>query len=84
MREPVKNTPVVCIGQPGSDDLESRSPRKTGFRVIEVSRGRYRGITPGADLQDNTEIGALMQDAWTYWGHLGAPLVAEGLGLGML
>lgn len=24
---------------------------------------------------DNAEIGALMHDCWTYWGHSGAPLV---------
>jgi V8-like Glu-specific endopeptidase len=37
-------------------------------------------MAPGADPQDNAEIGALMHDAWTYWGHSGAPLVAEGDG----
>lgn len=37
-------------------------------------------MAPGADPQDNAEIGALMHDAWTYWGHSGAPLVAKGDG----
>lgn len=31
--------------------------------------------------QDNSEIGALMHDCWTYWGHSGAPLVEVRSGL---
>jgi V8-like Glu-specific endopeptidase len=31
----------------------------------------------GADPQDNSEIGTLNHDAWTYWGHSGAPLLRE-------
>ncbi|KAK2879504.1 hypothetical protein FQN49_000806 [Arthroderma sp. PD_2] len=27
--------------------------------------------------QDNSEIGNLKNDAWTYWGHSGAPLLVE-------
>lgn len=79
-REPVSNTPVVCIGQPGSDDLESMSKQKTKYNLVEVSYGKLRGIAPGADPQNNSEIGTLMHDAWTYWGHSGAPLVREGDG----
>jgi hypothetical protein len=69
--------PVLCFGQPGRDDLESTSARKTKYNLIEVSEGTFRGMVKGVDPQDNSEIGALMHDAWTYWGHSGAPLVSE-------
>lgn len=67
--------PIICIGQPGADDLESEAPRKTAYDLIEVSRGRLCGMIPDVDPQDNSEIGALKHDAWTYWGHSGAPLL---------
>ncbi|RHZ56262.1 S1 family peptidase [Aspergillus thermomutatus] len=66
---------IICIGQPGSDDLESPTPRKTAYDLIEISQGRLRGLIADADPHDNTEIGALRHDAWTYWGHSGAPLL---------
>ncbi|KAF3213231.1 hypothetical protein TWF679_005460 [Orbilia oligospora] len=72
---PKKNTQMVCIGHPGDEDLETSKPGvKTNYDVIHVSYGRYRGIAEGADVQDNSEIGALMHNCWTYWGHSGAPL----------
>ncbi|KAJ7658386.1 trypsin-like cysteine/serine peptidase domain-containing protein [Mycena polygramma] len=72
---PGKGTRIVCIGQPGQDDLESASARRTKYHLVEVSEGKFRGMVPGADPQDNSEIGTLMHDAWTYWGHSGAPLI---------
>ncbi|KAL4790942.1 hypothetical protein BDV19DRAFT_393554 [Aspergillus venezuelensis] len=74
-------TPIVCIGQPGADDLESKAPRATGYDLLEISEGRLRGLVEGADPQDNLEIGTLKHDAWTYWGHSGAPLVFRETGL---
>ncbi|PKX96173.1 S1 family peptidase [Aspergillus novofumigatus IBT 16806] len=76
---------ILCIGQPGSDDLESSAPRKTAYGLIEISEGRLRGLMPGADPHDNEEIGALRHDAWTYWGHSGAPLLrrTDGVLLGL-
>jgi Trypsin-like peptidase domain len=76
---PNQNTPIFCIGQPGRDDLESTSDRKTLYHLIEVSHGKFRGMVPG-DPHDNSEIGALKHDAWTYWGHSGAPLLRESDG----
>jgi hypothetical protein len=32
-------------------------------------------MIPDIDPQDNSEIGTLKHDAWTYWGHSGAPLL---------
>ncbi|KAJ5109575.1 hypothetical protein N7532_002220 [Penicillium argentinense] len=61
--------------QPGADDLESASRRKTAYDLIEVSAGRLRGQIPSADPHDNSEIGVLKHNAWTYWGHSGAPLL---------
>ncbi|KAJ5175762.1 uncharacterized protein N7482_001639 [Penicillium canariense] len=69
------SAPIICIGQPGADDLESDAPRKTAYDLIEISRGRLCGMIPNTDPQDNSEIGALKHNAWTYWGHSGAPLL---------
>ncbi|PGH34395.1 hypothetical protein GX50_02762 [[Emmonsia] crescens] len=74
-RMPELNTPIICIGQPGREDLESTTGRKTDYDLVEVSRGAYRGMIPGTDPCDNSEIGTLKHDAWTYWGHSGAPLL---------
>jgi hypothetical protein len=76
---------IVCLGQPGRDDLEAEGNKKTKYNLIEVSEGRFRGMVKGTDPQDNGEIGTLMHDAWTYWGHSGAPLVGarEGTLVGL-
>jgi Trypsin-like peptidase domain len=73
----MSRTDVVCIGQPGGDDLESTTARKTMYNLFEISYGQLRGLMPRVDPQDNAEIGALKHDAWTYWGHSGAPLLKE-------
>ncbi|KAF8805922.1 hypothetical protein BYT27DRAFT_7191842 [Phlegmacium glaucopus] len=71
----------ICVGHPGSEDLEASKPGiTTNYDVLHVSLGRFRGYAPGQDVQDNTEIGALMHDCWTYWGHSGAPLVEQRSG----
>lgn len=72
----MKMMPLLCIGQPGRDDLEATSEKKTKYNLVEISEGVCRGIVKDADPQDNSEIGSLMHDAWTYWGHSGAPLVS--------
>lgn len=76
---------ILCIGQAGADDLESASPRKTDHDLVEISQGRLRGMVPGADPHDKSDIGALRHDAWTYWGHSGAPLLCwvDGTLLGL-
>ncbi|KAK4090654.1 hypothetical protein Purlil1_4790 [Purpureocillium lilacinum] len=87
---------LVCIGHPAAEDLEHPvAGTQTGYDVLVVSTGSYRGLAPGPspnpnpdpdqdlgshpgqyqDPQDNADIGALMHDCWTYWGHSGAPLV---------
>jgi hypothetical protein len=73
-------TPTLCIGQPGADDLESERPRKTDYALVEISEGKLRGLIPNADPQNNSEIGTLKHDAWTYWGHSGAPLLCRETG----
>ncbi|KAI0450022.1 trypsin-like cysteine/serine peptidase domain-containing protein [Xylaria acuta] len=73
---PAVNSRLVCAGHPGSEDLEASQPGiKTNYDVLHVSAGRYRGCADDQDPQDNSEIGALMHDCWTYWGHSGAPLL---------
>ncbi|KAF8901396.1 trypsin-like cysteine/serine peptidase domain-containing protein [Gymnopilus junonius] len=72
---------LTCVGHPGSEDLEASKPGiKTNYNVLHVSSGNFRGYAPGQDRQDNSEIGALMHDCWTYWGHSGAPLVEQSSG----
>ncbi|CAM6085747.1 unnamed protein product [Calypogeia fissa] len=66
---------IVCIGQPGRDDLEAGGNKRTKYNLVEISEGTFRGMVLGADPHDNSQIGALMHDAWTYWGHSGAPLL---------
>ncbi|RWA11463.1 hypothetical protein EKO27_g3626 [Xylaria grammica] len=73
---PSLNSRLVCVGHPGSEDLEASQPGiKTNYDVLHVSTGRFRGCAEDQDPQDNSEIGALMRDCWTYWGHSGAPLL---------
>ena len=78
---PRLRTGLTCIGHPGNEDLEASKPgRKTGYDVLHISTGLFRGDNPGQDPQDNSEIGALRHDSWTYWGHSGAPLVEQATG----
>ncbi|KAK8068871.1 hypothetical protein PG994_005487 [Apiospora phragmitis] len=72
---------MVCIGHPGSEDLETEEAGvQTGYDILHASAGRFRGHAEGQDVQDNSAIGALMHDCWTYWGHSGAPLLAWSTG----
>ncbi|KAH8597270.1 trypsin-like cysteine/serine peptidase domain-containing protein [Bisporella sp. PMI_857] len=80
MESPSSKMSIICIGQPGRDDLESTSDRRTKYKLVEISEGTFCGMVEGADFQDNSEIGTLMHDAWTYWGHSGAPLLRESDG----
>ncbi|KAK0657840.1 AT hook domain-containing protein family protein, partial [Cercophora newfieldiana] len=78
---PNPNTNLICTGHPGSEDLECPKPGvPTGYDILHVSRGKFRGYAEGQDVHDNEEIGALMHDCWTYWGHSGAPLVEVNTG----
>jgi Trypsin-like peptidase domain len=77
---PKYRLPLTCIGQPGRDDLEAEGNKKTKYNLIEISEGRMKGMVKGQDPQDNGEIGSLMHDCWTYWGHSGAPLVSADEG----
>ena len=78
---PAINTPIMCIGQPGRDDLESLSARKTKYNLIKVSVGSFHGmLMRGCDPHDNSTIGTLKHDAWTYWGHSGVPLLQQSDG----
>ena len=78
---PISKTPIFCIGHPGSEDLEtSTAGIATGYDVLHVSSGHFRGVATDQDPEDNSEIGALMHDAWTYWGHSGAPLIERKTG----
>lgn len=55
---------------------------ETGYEVLCVSEGRFRGYAEGQDVQDTEEIGALMHSYWTYWGQSGAPLVEKTARMG--
>jgi hypothetical protein len=72
---------LVCVGHPGSEDLEETiAGVQTNYDTLVLSVGTYRGLAPGQDPHDNSEIGALMHDCWTYWGHSGAPLIERDTG----
>lgn len=78
---PTPKTPIFCIGHPGSEDLEAAEPGKaTNYGTLVLSTGVFRGLSPGQDVQDNSDIGALMHDCWTYWGHSGAGLFERASG----
>lgn len=81
---PKPRAPLLCIGSPGSEDLEvvdaSEGVVKTGYDVLHISDGRFRGLNRSQDIQDSSEIGALKHDCWTYWGHSGAPLINANTG----
>lgn len=67
---------LVCIGHPSSVFLENdQTGTETKYDVLHVSTGTFRGYAEGQDIEDNSEIGALMHDCWTYWGHSGAPIL---------
>lgn len=73
---PSPGTVIICIGHPGSEDFEADTDGvQTFYPVLAVSKGRFLGYSVGQDVHDNSEMGALVHDAWTYWGHSGAPLV---------
>ncbi|PPJ58431.1 hypothetical protein CBER1_09289 [Cercospora berteroae] len=77
---------LLCIGSPGAEDLEAfdaaESVVETGYDVLHIGDGKFRGLDRSQDVQDNSKIGALKHDCWTYWGHSGAPLIdANNVGL---
>lgn len=41
--------PLVYIGQPGRDDLESTRNRATEYILVEISHGMFRGMVPSAE-----------------------------------
>lgn len=82
---PAVKEAIICIGQPGRDDLEASRNKHTKYNLVEVSEGRFRGMVPRVDPHDNSQIGTLKHDAWTYWGHSDAPLLrmADGMLVGL-
>ncbi|KAG7287024.1 hypothetical protein NEMBOFW57_006524 [Staphylotrichum longicolle] len=65
-RAPRVGTKLVCIGQPGSEDLECEEAGvETGYEVLCASVGQFKGYAEGQDVQDNEEIGALMHRLWS-------------------
>jgi S1-C subfamily serine protease len=64
---------VICIGQPGSTTPQGEP---TDYEPFDVSTGEIRGIL-GDPSGDQRPLGRTMHDAWTYWGHSGAPLFSS-------
>ncbi|KAK4183010.1 trypsin-like cysteine/serine peptidase domain-containing protein [Podospora australis] len=78
---PPVDTKLICVGHPGSEDFEADEEGvATGYDVLHLSTGAFRGYAERQDVQDNSEIGALQHDCWTYWGHSGAPLLDRDTG----
>jgi S1-C subfamily serine protease len=61
---------VVCIGQPATLTPKGEP---TDYEPFDVSVGEIRGII-GEATGNQRPLGRAMHDAWTYWGHSGAPL----------
>ena len=81
LSSPEPRDSLICVGHPGSEDLEaSTAGVATDYDILHISDGRFRGYAKGQNLQDNSEIGALKHDCWTYWGHSGAPLIDQKTG----
>ena len=80
-KAPRSRTRFLCVGHPASEDLETSIPGiQTNYDTLVLSEGNFRGLARGQDPHDNQEIGALMHDCWTYWGHSGAPLIDRNTG----
>ncbi len=76
---PAVGDPVTVIGQPGSRTPDNQP---TGYDAFTVSTGAVRGLR--GDPLGSQRLGALMHDAWTYWGHSGSPLFdADGNVVGL-
>ena len=79
---PSARSQLLCIGHPGSEDLQASTPGvQTNYDVLVLSEGTFKGLAKGQDPQDNSEIGALKHNCWTYWGHSGAPLLDRRSGM---
>lgn len=64
---------LICIGQPAS---MTPGGKPTYYPRYDVSVGSVLEV--GADpLGDQSELGQIRHDAWTYWGHSGSPLFDE-------
>ncbi|RSL56918.1 hypothetical protein CEP53_006656 [Fusarium sp. AF-6] len=78
---PKANTRLICIGHPGSEDLEAeRRGVPTEYDTLVLSEGKFHGLAKGQDPQDNSDMGALKHSCWTYWGHSGAGLFERRTG----
>lgn len=78
---PKLRTKLICVGHPGSEDLEAeRRGVPTEYDTLVLSEGKFHGLAPGQDPQDNADVGALRHSCWTYWGHSGAGLFDRGTG----
>ena len=78
-----KTQQCFCVGQPYPFDLEGDPERDMKWDLVTTSKGSIIKVLAG-DVLDNSDIGKLVHDAWTYWGHSGAPLLdSEGRVLGI-
>ncbi|HUH00517.1 MAG TPA: serine protease, partial [Kofleriaceae bacterium] len=68
-RAPVAGSTAITIGQPGRF---TPSGEETGYQPFHVSVGRIRGFV--GDRLGPQGLGQTKHDAWTYWGHSGAPI----------
>ena len=67
---------MVCVGQPGYEDLEHGRQRKTNYPPFYASKGEVMGYQKNkVQLDARSELGPLRHSCWTYWGHSGALIV---------
>jgi hypothetical protein len=69
---------TICIGNPGIGSLESHRGPNTHpliyYSIGELKGGDTKDKT--RTLHDNSPMGWLIHDCWTYWGHSGGPLLS--------
>lgn len=68
-RAPTVGATAITIGQPGR---LTPSGEETGYQPFHVSVGKIRGFV--GDRLGPQALGETKHDAWTYWGHSGAPI----------
>ena len=65
---------VFCIGNPGFAMYDDNGKfEKNHYKPFWISFGKIKGYI-GDGIYCKNELGPLIHNCWTYWGHSGAPI----------
>ena len=66
---------VFCIGNPCFEmfDDEDEKLRRNNYKPFWISFGKIKGYMRDK-IYGKNDLGPLIHDCWTYWGHSGAPI----------